>query len=536
MSEGHDWTPEAIHDYLVGSLVFSAADWRQEGAGRASRALVWYRRLVAAGRPAIPFCIVHDLGWLLLETDAFPFRSLRGIDDRGDADHDADLRELRLLYEGRLCNALLGDPSFRRASFAVAQAAEPDEPLVRAIELLTAPLAPVRPLQDGVGGERERATFAPAGWPPLNPALLRETVVRGALDEAACLERFDELLGGERGSFELVRRAVQAILERQARSGLVASEDLAELEHWRVFARASQRLLFRRIAGVSRRIGPFDARGFREREEPEQVETELPDEGYYPEGGISELTCRGSIESLVPSELIYIDERTGGDDGPADLFTVRMLENELLYYMRETGQLRRRRRTVAIVIDASAETRLRPPGAPDNLAVLAYGLAQRLEVDLRSLFAASSLRIHIVVVSSDATERGRVEEDRDLLERTFSDEVAHGLATVDCPAEVDLGVYEERGRSLVAVAIGTPASPILARLAADEEGPTCFPVELIPGDAAPGARDDDDPERRGTRARIDRDADAELADARDAVLRFLTGADRPTRRGARTPR
>ncbi len=56
--------------------------------------------------------------------------------------------------------------------------------------------------------------------------------------------------------------------------------------------------------------------------------------GQYPVGGISELSNRGNIENLLRSELLYTEA-----DNEIDLFEVRYLERELLYYQRDSNQI-----------------------------------------------------------------------------------------------------------------------------------------------------------------------------------------------------
>ena len=54
----------------------------------------------------------------------------------------------------------------------------------------------------------------------------------------------------------------------------------------------------------------------------------------YPVGGISELSNRGNMENLLRSELLYTEV-----DSEVDLFEVRYLERELLYYQRDSNQI-----------------------------------------------------------------------------------------------------------------------------------------------------------------------------------------------------
>ena len=107
--------PPATRAYVLGSLS-ARGSAHQDLNARVRRALRWFRDIVGRGGRGVPFAIVYDLGFLLLEGDAFPFRSLVDL-----ASWPADERETRLAYENRLLNALLHDPSVRRAIEAVAR-------------------------------------------------------------------------------------------------------------------------------------------------------------------------------------------------------------------------------------------------------------------------------------------------------------------------------------------------------------------------------------------------------------------------------
>jgi len=80
--------------------------------------------------------------------------------------------------------------------------------------------------------------------------------------------------------------------------------------------------------------------------------TQLEEESAFPVGGFSSISTVGTLENLVTSELIYMDE--AGAERP-DLFDVRFVEGELLYYARDESVAVRRRRTVVLVFDASLD-------------------------------------------------------------------------------------------------------------------------------------------------------------------------------------
>src|SRR5581483_1506176 len=267
-------------------------------------------------------------------------------------------------------------------------------------------------------------------------------------------------LGGEPAShLALLKRSVDRLLARLGDRPTFAADDLAEIEHWSAYKRAAQRLMGRRIAARAAALPPFDPRRARVQEDADQ-ETELPDAGYYPEGGFSELANKGTLENLVPSELIYLGEEAFAHERAPDLFAVRYLEHEALFYKRDSGQLQRVRRTVHIAIAPDQGLRLKLPWHPDALCIVLYGLCVRLVEDVAAVFPRDALRveIHLLADGTSATERAR--EDQELLRVLLRHEVARGTAgvSVDTPA-FSLRALGERTRRVYGIAVQSAELP-----------------------------------------------------------------------------
>src|SRR5690606_24684127 len=120
---------------------------------------------------------------------------------------------------------------------------------------------------------------------------------------------------------------------------LLGPEDIFVIRHFDTLGSRAQRLTARQIGEAEEGMGAPPPPPAQWRREAPQVVVELDDAGYFPQGGLDELATRGSIENLVRSELIYLDP-----EQHPDLFTLRFVENELLYYTRDEGQLMRRSR------------------------------------------------------------------------------------------------------------------------------------------------------------------------------------------------
>jgi hypothetical protein len=127
-----------------------------------------------------------------------------------------------------------------------------------------------------------------------------------------------------------------------------------------------------------------------------EAPTSLEQESALPVGGWSSLTTSGSPESLVTSELIYMED--DGGERP-DLFDVRFVEGELLYYARDESVALRRRRTLCIVLDASLDAaRLLDEGERHQRLVWALGAVTAVVRKLSGWLSHEALTFELVFV------------------------------------------------------------------------------------------------------------------------------------------
>ena len=130
---------------------------------------------------------------------------------------------------------------------------------------------------------------------------------------------------------------------------VLGPEDLFELEAGTALDDEGPRLARRQVlraavdleAGLPHhRLAPASRR--------HDVPTHILDEDTYPVGGFTSISNRGSIESLLHSQLAFMEPE--GAERP-DLFDVKFLRDELLYYARDENQFLRRRRTFVFVLE-----------------------------------------------------------------------------------------------------------------------------------------------------------------------------------------
>lgn len=497
---------EALRAYVLGSLALRGAG-HDDLAVRVGRALGWFRDLVGRGvARGVLFSWVYDLGWLLLEGDRFPFRSPTELEG-----WDPTQREVRLEYENRVLNALLRDPSVRRAIEAVARDPHREDLLARGIEFL------IRPLVRAGGHEQA---------PVIDPVLLRELAPSAAADPDELLRRYDEALGGPHLLLAALRSSIQRWGSQRGPDAALGPDDLTEIEHWSAYRRAAQRLAGRRIGARAAALPPIDPTSVTIRED-DDAETELPDSGYYPSGGYTELANRGALENLVPTELVFLGEDPFGDhhDPIVDMFALRNLENETLYFQRDSGQLKRTRRTVHLAVSPEDGLRLQLRWHHDPLVVLVYGLVVRLCEDLTRLFPADALRVELHLVCGSELARERAREDQQLLSVLLRHEIARDAAAIHLAEPwLDLRGLSERARRTYGIAVqsgdrppaGLPAGepPRLA----DGLRPPRIAVWRI-GGTPPGERETPPV----VHMPVEGSPDRPLLQARDALLRTILG-------------
>lgn len=424
-----------LNDYLLGSLGYSGAEhWRPRpdedtaplAVGRREPATLFtagmqaHQEAVGAGHLGLPLFLALDLRLLAEFGYEFTYthRDIAGFDSM-----------LRARYENQILNRLLREHRVQQAiellSFHRARQDDLTLPnpaftirAARLTRILIERLAPHWP-----------APFA------INAAHLRNRTLghaqEGALAEAAqrwrafCLTHGDDAVDLDASLERFIQSATGA---RQGVTPVswhraLEPQDLFELEHQEALDREYLRLGVRHIIEVMDSLPALDPHEIELREEQSEIESGFMDDSYYPTGGFSEITNRGSFENLVLSELIYMGEGVDVADTPAqreasagqkplregvDLFDLRFVEGELLFYTRDSGQLYRKRRMLRLVIDMHQTLNLKYPEHPYQLGTMVAGTVLALVRDLTLLFSNDALRfaVHILAdAGNDAAHR-----------------------------------------------------------------------------------------------------------------------------------
>ncbi len=149
------------------------------------------------------------------------------------------------------------------------------------------------------------------------------------------------------------------------------------------------------------------------------------EEDHYPIGGFSSLSNRGTIESLVRSELAYIDH-----DMRPDLFDIKFARNELLYYSRDENQFLRRRLTFVFILypDLTA-ARFKDNSLPCQRIILLLASLYGSVCQLIEWLSSDAIRFEFLLV--EPADGPILVDERSLLETLLRDNLASGSVTIE---------------------------------------------------------------------------------------------------------
>jgi hypothetical protein len=321
---------------------------------------------------------------------------------------DVRLRAAVRGYEDQILGRLAADPRLEAATDAVAKLPPSLQPA--AVALVVAHLVERLHFQAGAA---------------ISPGLARRLAARPA--EEVLRQGFDTL----RESTEIVSQLAEGYEEltraaHKARA-LLADTEVFALENLTVLGSLTQRLAIEQVVEVAEELGrTLPRRMKRKRASRGAAPTQLEDESAYPIGGFSSMSNSGSLENLVTSELIYMDET----EKEMDLFDMRYVEGELLYYTRDESILVRRRRVLTFVLDADlASVRFKDPGLKWQRLVLVLGLILCAVRRLTEWLSEEGLMFRVVFLRGEAAGPSLAQE-RALCQLLLSEWAEKGLAEV----------------------------------------------------------------------------------------------------------
>jgi hypothetical protein len=345
--------------------------------------------------------------------------------------HDAVRR-----YEDSVLARLVSDPRWARLS-----------------ESVVATPAALRPTLAGVVATQLLSRLGVHGGVSVSPAAVR---------------RFRKLAGGE--VIEQGRAALRRVevadpictglteLAKEARNTrlLLSDAELLVAENVEALKGLGPRVALAQLALVSQALESQLPVRMRGRIDVGDAPTALEEASAFPVGGFSSVTTTGAIENLVSSELMYLD---GSEARRPDLFDVRFVEGELLYYARDESVAVRRKSHLAFVLDPSLRAaRLKAAGESYQQVVLALGTIAATLRRLATWFDSQALTFELI---APGTEETRLDDEARVLALALKGYQQKGQLTLGTAATSARAVeavrsrFGRQGRALV-YAVGWP--------------------------------------------------------------------------------
>jgi hypothetical protein len=123
-------------------------------------------------------------------------------------------------------------------------------------------------------------------------------------------------------------------------------EDVFEVTYPTLFTQTSSKLFYRIMNRAMKAMEFWLRDTYTLEEESQWVITQYGEPQTLSIGGYDEITNKGTISSMLTSELAYME-----DGLEFDLFDYKYIENQLLYFKRDMGSIYRIRRQILIKID-----------------------------------------------------------------------------------------------------------------------------------------------------------------------------------------
>lgn len=260
----------------------------------------------------------------------------------------------------------------------------------------------------------------------LDGAIISPAVIKGLL-AAQSDQLSQELLHAYRTEIPpgMLQQLEQLIGSVRSVGELLGAEDVFELERGIALTPFGQRIALRQLLQAVEYLSvSLPKQKPRGAGRQYSVATNIFQEDFFPVGGFTSISNRGTLESLLRSELAYID-----DHERPDLFDVKFVRDELLYYSRDENQFLRRRVCFIFVLDASLEmARVKDTGFFWQRII--YILAT-IVVAVRSLIDwlnADALRFEIII--PEDSEGHPLANEQSLMETIFQDEIQNGTVSI----------------------------------------------------------------------------------------------------------
>ncbi len=411
--------PDVARQYLLQGLWFQRA--MHPSAATVTSALTWSLAIADAGQPLPPTGLVADFVHAALGKE----REGRG--HKEPANIPGWAAGLARTYEDLVLGKLYADWTFERAGDALKRIEPEKQPLGLAYL---------------VKQIRERGQF---GGVELSPGIIRGLLTNAKPEEN--LRRGWDLLNQTGPLPLLIELYEQAIAGCRRLAEVLALEDVIALEQKTALLSMAEYVAHRQVLQMAARLEEgLPRHKIKPRAGRREVPTHVLDEDVYPVGGFASISTRGTLESLLHSQLAYMEKEK---ERQPDLFAVKFLRDELYYYSRDENQFLRRRHTFLFLLHPDlVHARFKDAELPCQRLVLALALMLAAARKVSEWLSADSLHFEFLLVG-DADKQTLAEEAK-LLGLLFREQIANKTVTVEALAsgEIDRRIQWHARRSL----------------------------------------------------------------------------------------
>lgn len=389
---------ETATDFLLQGLWIQRATSPHSTSIR--QLMEWTLEIVAGGQPLLPTGMIADFGHIVYGAN-LEFRQQK------DAAPVPGVNPgLLRTYEDHVLGKFYADWSVERASDAMRRYTGRDR---------------AKGLAYFIKQFRERGGI---GGIELAPGHVR-SLIEGNTDDL--LRKGWESLQNHGPMPELIALLEETIAASRRMAEVLSLADIDALEKRTALAEMGQYVAHRQVVQL---VHQFEARLPKRKVKPlanrREVPTKVLDEDTYPVGGFTSISTKGTVESLLHSQLAYIEPDPANRP---DLFDIKFVRDELYYYSRDENQFLRRRRTfIFAFMPDLVKTRFKDPQMPAQRIVMLLASVVTLVRRIADWLSTEALRIEIVFV--EPTNGKTLTHESELCDTLFREEIANGLVTV----------------------------------------------------------------------------------------------------------
>jgi hypothetical protein len=359
-------------------------------------ALEWAMEVVSGGHPLPPIGFVADVGHIAFGADAeHRVKEPTPVPGWPPA--------LARTYEDHVLGKLYADWMFERAGDALRKYAGKDR-----IKGLSYVLNQIRD-RAGIGGVL------------LPPAVIR--TLNNANPDDVLSSGWDALMRDGPSPLQIRQYEELAAIGRRI-TDILVKEDIDALEDRSALGDMGQYVALRQIRQTTARIeAHLPGRPVKPMVGRKEVPTRVLDEDQYPVGGYTSISTRGSIESLLHSQLAFMEPE------PPDLFDMKFVRDELFYYSRDENQfLRRRRAFVFALFPDLIAARFKDPELPHQRIVMIQSAILAVIHRLSDWLSNDAIRFEVIFVQEG--DRKALMEEATLMQLLLREQIDRGDGVV----------------------------------------------------------------------------------------------------------